>query len=122
MLVWPLPEKSRSRAGCVHERSHWSSLSIRTGGTWLRNYSRPRPTGCHSERIEESLCRGHWHMQNHGEILRFAQNDSKRDGRPQGPQWSALSSMPTLKHYKGAPSESSKSLKDWPTCSTQPSQ
>jgi len=40
-----------------------SSLSIRTGGTWLRNYSRLRPT------------------QHHREILRFAQNDNKRSWR-----------------------------------------
>jgi hypothetical protein len=40
-----------------------SSLSIRTGGTWLRNYSRLG------------------HTQHHREILRFAQNDNKRSWR-----------------------------------------
>src|SRR6266851_3500860 len=53
--------------------------------------SRP---GCHSERSEESLCPGPCYTQNHGEILRFAQNDSERGWRSQDPQWSALSSMP----------------------------
>jgi hypothetical protein len=33
------------------------------------------------------------YAQNHGEILRFAQNDSKRGWSPQDPQLSALFSM-----------------------------
>jgi hypothetical protein len=72
------------------------ALQIQTKGrgTRLPDYSRLRPTGCHSERSEESLSHSHCHTQNHREILRFAQNDSKQGWRPQDPQWSALSSMP----------------------------
>ena len=36
-----------------------------------------RPPCCHSERSEESFCGGPRHMQDHGEILRFAQNDPR---------------------------------------------
>src|SRR5229473_1897293 len=72
--------------------------------------------GCHSERSEESLCHGPCYTQNHGEILRFAQNDSKPGWRPQDPQWAALSSDAALPaQARMSPLRGWFSLSGWPT-------
>ncbi len=86
---------------------------------WATQYSKrkagPR-LGCHSERSEESLCHCPCYTQNHGEILRFAQNDSKPGWRPQDPQWSALSSDAALPaQARMSPLRGWFSLSGWPT-------
>jgi hypothetical protein len=64
-------KERKSKAPPVTQRDRWGTRSSKS-----KAGPPARPTGCHSERSEESLCHGPCCTQNHGEILRSAQNDN----------------------------------------------
>jgi hypothetical protein len=91
MIRKPAPlNTTKLRHPKVQNRSY--SRRIRHSKFNLKGGPPPAPpTVCHSERSEESLCHGHCHTQNHREILRFAQNDTKpgwhpKSNPPKGPK------------------------------------